>query len=69
MLRIGLTCIVWYADLKNPVEIKFRANFRIVFEIPNFQTVASKIPPPVSVTNFALGTTLQEVFCRRFGRG
>ena len=45
MLRIGLTCIVWYADLENPVETQFRANFGIVFAISNFQTVASKIPP------------------------
>ena len=47
MLRIGLTCIVWYADLEYAVETQFRANFCIVFAISNFQTVASKIPPSV----------------------
>ena len=47
MLRIGLTCIVWQADLENAVETQFRANFCIVFEISNFQTVRSKIPPSV----------------------
>ena len=47
MLRIGLTCIVWYADLENAVETQFRANFGIVFAMSNFQTIASKIPPSV----------------------
>ena len=32
MLRIGSTCIVWYADLENAVETRIRAKFGIVFE-------------------------------------
>ena len=53
MLRIGLTCIVWYADAEFAIETRFRAYFGIIFAIPNFQTVASKIPPSVFLANLA----------------
>ena len=48
MLRIGLTCIVWYADAENAIETQFRDNSGIIFAILKFfQTVASKNPPSV----------------------
>ena len=49
MLRIGLTCIVWYADAENAIETRIRANVGKIVAISNFQTVASKNPPSVRI--------------------